>query len=96
MFAILVPVSLSPLIVTLYWAENKAKNLGLVKKTSSDDQKSLLATVWYFIEQLDAIGLLFLGAAVSLILLPLTLTQTAKGGWSNRTCLSLSSSSRKS
>ena len=30
MFAILVPASLAPLIVTLFWAEQKAKRLGLV------------------------------------------------------------------
>lgn len=30
MFAILVPATLLPLIVTLFWAERKAKRLGLV------------------------------------------------------------------
>ena len=32
MFAILLPATLAPLIITLYWAENKAKKLGLVEK----------------------------------------------------------------
>ncbi|TFK64320.1 hypothetical protein BDN72DRAFT_963291 [Pluteus cervinus] len=35
MFAILVPVSLSPLIITLLWAENKAKKLGIINTFSS-------------------------------------------------------------
>ncbi|TFK64325.1 MFS general substrate transporter, partial [Pluteus cervinus] len=35
MFAILVPVSLSPLIITLLWAENKAKKLGILNNTFS-------------------------------------------------------------
>src|ERR1700744_2762977 len=34
MFAILVPVSLAPLIGTLLWAERKAKRMGLVDNTS--------------------------------------------------------------
>lgn len=37
--------------------------------------------------QLDVIGLLLLGAAVSLILLPLTLAEEAKNQWRNRTHL---------
>lgn len=36
--------------------------------------------------QLDLVGLLLLGAAVALILLPLTLTQTANRHWKNRMC----------
>ena len=87
MFAILVPVSLSPLIVTLFWAERKAKKLGLVQDvrapTRSSTSTSIVKRVWKFIDQLDLIGLVILGAAVALILLPLTLTQTAKGGWHN-------------
>jgi hypothetical protein len=38
MFAILVPISLAPLILTLLWAERKAKRLGLVPTPSSSDQ----------------------------------------------------------
>lgn len=38
--------------------------------------------------QLDVIGLLLLGATVSLILLPLTLAGDAKNQWRNRTRLS--------
>ena len=45
---------------------------------------SVLQRVWRFIDALDLVGLALLGAAVALILLPLTLTQTAKGGWHNR------------
>lgn len=30
MFAILVPATLLPLIITLFWAENKAKKQGIV------------------------------------------------------------------
>ena len=36
------------------------------------------------LQKLDILGLLLLGASVALILLPLTLAKTAKGGWKNR------------
>ncbi|KAG6814897.1 hypothetical protein H0H93_011822, partial [Arthromyces matolae] len=35
MFAILIPVSLLPLIITLLWAENKARKLGMTPKTKT-------------------------------------------------------------
>lgn len=82
MFAILVPASLAPLVITLYWAERKAKKLGLVPV--KHNTMSVGGRVWYFVEQLDVIGLTFLGAAVALILLPLTLSRTARDGWKNR------------
>ncbi|KAJ3548443.1 hypothetical protein NM688_g5297 [Phlebia brevispora] len=97
MFAILVPVSLAPLIITLFWAEWKAKRLGLVKKAlqrstaafSIASPKSWLQHIWFFIDQLDLIGLVFLGAAVALILLPLTLAETAKNGWHNASMIAM-------
>lgn len=115
MFAILVPAALAPLIITLLWAEAKAKRLGIIPPTSSSTSASRAHTrassnasplsplgtrspskgragagagVWGKVrrvgEQLDVIGLLLLGASVALILLPLTLSQTAKGRWGNR------------
>ncbi|KAH8092201.1 drug:h+ antiporter [Cristinia sonorae] len=85
MFAILVPAALSPLIVTLFWAEKRAKKLGLVQKApQTGPKKTFLQTAWGYVEQMDLVGLLLMGAAVSLILLPLTLSQTAKDRWHNR------------
>ncbi|KAI0755989.1 drug:h+ antiporter [Irpex lacteus] len=80
MFAILIPASLSPLIVTLYWAERKAKRLGLVPE-SIDKSLPIGTQVWNFVQNLDLVGLVLLGAAVALILLPLTLSQTVSKGW---------------
>ncbi|KAI0353438.1 drug:h+ antiporter [Trametes cingulata] len=89
MFAILVPMSLSPLIITLFWGERKAKKLGLVD--APQPRSDLVAPVkvralqraWLFAEQLDLVGLILLGSAVALILLPMTLAQRAEGQWSN-------------
>mgnify|MGYP007051647037 FL=1 len=82
MFAILVPATLLPLIVTLLWAERKAKTLGYVKKSTSE--KSVVAKVYSSLNKLDVVGLAVIGTSVALILLPLTLAKTAKNGWKNR------------
>jgi hypothetical protein len=96
MFAILVPASLAPLIITLLWAERKAKKLTLLdsplprsRSNSSLSQESMLVRFLQAAEQLDLVGLFLLGAAVSLILLPLTISQTVNGHWSNGSLLAL-------
>ncbi|KAI9060414.1 drug:h+ antiporter [Trametes sanguinea] len=95
MFAILIPASLSPLIVTLFWAENKARKLGLVKAAAPAPdlepkvQIPLIRRVWTVCEQLDVVGLALLGTAVALILLPLTLAQNAKGMWHNPSMIAM-------
>lgn len=90
MFAILVPASLSPLIITLFWAERKAKKLQLIEAPVSTLEAPvrvpILRRIWLYAEQLDIVGLAILGTAVALILLPLTLAQGAKGQWHNREC----------
>lgn len=91
MFAVLVPVSLSPLIITLFWAESKAKRMGLVEEAlrhpspASKVEVSFAQRAQDLAEQLDLLGLALLGASIALILLPLTLSQTAKNGWKTGT-----------
>lgn len=80
MFAILVPAALSPLIVTLLWAERRARKSGLITKP---DSLPFIRAVMDFTDRLDLFGLVLLGISVTLILLPLTLSQTAEGHWRN-------------
>ncbi|KAI0666920.1 drug:h+ antiporter [Trametes maxima] len=100
MFAILVPMALSPLILTLFWAERRAKQLGLVdapRRSASGSgsgfmppataKVSTLRRAWLFAEQLDLVGLILLGSAIALILLPMTLAQRAKSHWSDPSML---------
>lgn len=86
MFAILVPVSLAPLIITLLWAERKARKLGVIARSKHADEnssESYARRILKAAEKLDLLGLLLIGTSVALILLPLTLSQSAKGGWRN-------------
>src|SRR5882757_4697567 len=96
MFAILVPAALAPLIITLLWAERKAQQLALLDSSRprsrsnsrhpSLPQGAMIDRLLQTIEQLDLIGLFLLGSAISLILLPLTISQNAKGQWKNGSC----------
>lgn len=89
MFAILVPATLLPLIITLLWAENKAKKLGIILSKErgdvAEEKLPLFQRIRVVIDRLDVVGLLLIGTSVALILLPLTLSQSAKGGWNNGT-----------
>jgi hypothetical protein len=58
-----VPVALSPLIVTLTWAQRKAKKLGLVDDDddeniliSKDHRYSTTTKIKHFAEDLDLVG----------------------------------------
>ena len=76
MFAILIPVSLSSLIITPVWAERRSK-AGLVDTKSKDD-KSVPQRILDSASRLDIPGLILIGTAVALILLPLALANNAK------------------
>jgi MFS family permease len=82
MFAILVPASISPLIITLVWAENKAKKLGFAPPVRVATG-SMGARTWGLFQKLDLPGLFLLGAGVTLVLLPMTLAARALDGWGN-------------
>lgn len=87
MFVILVPAALTPLISTLLWAEKKAKKLGIIPAGQRRDgdvtDKSFAQRCLRVVSQLDLVGLVLLGAAVALLLLPLTLSQTVGNQWRN-------------
>lgn len=95
MFAIVVPVAMAPLILTLFWGERQAKKQGLVAASSPHEslvhhRKGKWAQrAWHFAEQLDLVGLVLLGVAVALILLPMTLAQRAKDSWSNPSMIAM-------
>ncbi|KAH7919716.1 MFS general substrate transporter [Leucogyrophana mollusca] len=93
MFAILVPATLAPLIVTLLWAEHRAKQPGIMEEPASEPQPlhpgSVTRRFLRVAEQLDLLGLVLLGIAVSLILLPLTLSQTVSGRWRNASIIAM-------
>ncbi|KAF5368687.1 hypothetical protein D9615_010309 [Tricholomella constricta] len=93
MFAILIPASLLPLIVTLLWAERKARKLGIVldgkQIETAEAKQPFFRRLLHTANQLDLPGLILIGTSVALILLPLTLSKSAKGGWNNASIIAM-------
>lgn len=99
MFAIMVPVLLIPAIWTLYGMQRKAAKFGMVSMGDSGNVRrhgeeanggmSYVKLAWTGIIEIDLAGLIFLGMAFSLILLPFTLAESANGGWSNPSMIAM-------
>lgn len=92
MFAILVPVSLAPIIVTLLWAQWKARSL------RGPRVKPVRTGAWYTrwarallrgAIDMDLLGLLLIAASLALILLPLGLAPKASRGWHTPSMLAM-------
>ncbi|KAJ6502389.1 drug:h+ antiporter [Mycena sanguinolenta] len=72
MFVILIPIALSPLIVTLLWTERIAKN---TEHNSEEPKKTYTEKLLNTAQELDIIGLLLIGVSISLTLVPLSLAK---------------------
>jgi hypothetical protein len=68
--------------------QRRAKNLGFDVPSPFHGRNTfqVLKNIWY---DLDGFGLLLFAAAISLILLPLTLAPGASGGWSNGSMIAM-------
>ncbi|OCF37481.1 siderophore-iron transporter Str1 [Kwoniella heveanensis BCC8398] len=101
MFCIIVPVTIAPSIIILFWGDYKAKKVGALSLASSSyarqralgkaDQpaRSLPSLLLYYARQIDAFGLLLLTFSFGCILSPFTLNTTAKGGYTNPSLIAL-------
>ncbi|RGP69531.1 siderophore iron transporter 3 [Fusarium sporotrichioides] len=101
MFAILVPALLLPAIFTLYTMQRRGEKAGMVTMADSKDVRTGRTeatpknlTYWAKLAyrgliDIDIVGLILLGFAFSLILLPITLAKSAKGGWNNPSMIAM-------
>jgi MFS family permease len=101
MFAILVPALLVPAIMTLYTMQRRGEKAGMVTIAASKDVRTGVSegssgnlTYWAKLAyrgliDIDIIGLIILGFAFSLILLPITLAKSAVGGWNNPSMIAM-------
>lgn len=82
MWAVLLPSAFLPLALSLYINQRKAQKLNLLKSKpwKGKGLKNVLRSAWF---ELDVFGLILLSAAVTLILVPLTLAAHAKDTWRN-------------
>lgn len=91
------PTVMAPALMVLFWADIKARKLGVLSIAASSYDRRVknkeerltwwqLTRMWWI--QIDAIGLVLLGAGWALVLLPFTLYKSAEGGWGNGRTLS--------
>ncbi|KAL4760516.1 siderochrome-iron transporter MirC [Aspergillus foveolatus] len=88
MWSIILPASFLPLALSLLLNQRKAKRLNLIKERSHH-RRGFVAAVrrtWY---DLDIFGLTLLSAAVTLILVPLTLAANTKNGWKSNSIVAM-------
>ncbi|CAG8718768.1 104_t:CDS:2, partial [Acaulospora colombiana] len=83
MFAILIPIALTPVILTLLWGEWKAKKQQIVKTKplvveEREGAKGAGGKWFGFAEDVDFFGLILLGTGWALLLIALTLSAKAK------------------
>lgn len=81
MWAIILPAAFLPLALSLLLNQRKAQRLNLIKPTKARRRRSIFSVIrrtWY---DLDVGGLTLLSAAVTLLLVPLTLAASSKNGW---------------
>ncbi|GAA5886423.1 hypothetical protein JCM5296_001901 [Sporobolomyces johnsonii] len=93
MFVILIPVTLAPVIGTLFWAQRRANKLGLDSTdlietnggtaARAKDTRAFMTRVWSWCTDIDAIGLILFGAGWACVLLPLTLVNGGTLVWSS-------------
>lgn len=85
-WAIILPVSFLPLALSLFFNAAKLRRLPRPPK----QHRSLAQQAIYLWYELDIMGLLLLSAAISLLLIPLTLAlSTAKGGFRNGSMIAM-------
>lgn len=88
MWSIILPASFLPLGLSLLLNQRKARRLNLIKPKSRRRRGFLNVArrTWY---DLDMFGLILLSAAVTLILVPLTLAANAPNGWKNKNIVAM-------
>ncbi|KAJ7453072.1 drug:h+ antiporter [Mycena latifolia] len=78
--------ALSPIILTLLWAQRRAKAQGILAGEVSPEAKPPLATrVRGFIEEVDAVGLFFLAGTLALLMLIIVPIVLAGGSYATTT-----------
>ncbi|RSL81814.1 hypothetical protein CEP51_005587 [Fusarium floridanum] len=88
-WAILLPVSFLPLLISLFLNGRRAKKLGLApesRTTIKGSPRQILLNLW---REMDIGGILLLAAGFSLILVPCTIAAKVSNGWSNNSIIAM-------
>ncbi|KAK2755565.1 hypothetical protein FQN54_006505 [Arachnomyces sp. PD_36] len=86
-FAIVIPVISAPVVMIFVRSRKKAESLGYLRKSSSG--RTFSQSVWHYIIQFDALGLLLIIAAFSLFLLPFSLATYQPDKWQSPSIIAM-------
>ncbi|KAJ1677952.1 hypothetical protein EV182_005093, partial [Spiromyces aspiralis] len=78
-FAIVTPIVTLPLCILFFYYMLKAKKLGVIPRR--DSGRTTAQSIWYYVVQFDALGLLLSSAGMALFLLPFSLYSYQSEGW---------------
>lgn len=88
MFAIIMPCTLLPLILSLLWAQWKGKKI-LEQRGVRALKQSRASRLLQALKDMDFIGLVLLGTSLALILLTFALVYKAKSQWKNPSMIAM-------
>lgn len=80
MWAIIVPVVITPLVFLFLWNQRKAEKMGILESQGKLRHISA-GGIWKFIIDVDLFGVLLLGSGMALFLLPFSLYSYQGDGW---------------
>ncbi|KAL2152852.1 hypothetical protein VTH82DRAFT_4007 [Thermothelomyces myriococcoides] len=80
-FSIIFPVVAAPLFFVLKYHRHKARKQGLLVKEKSG--RTWTQSIWHYVVQFDALGVLLFSAGLTVFLLPFTLAGEAPNGWAS-------------
>ncbi|KAH7108097.1 drug:h+ antiporter [Auriculariales sp. MPI-PUGE-AT-0066] len=91
MFAIIIPITSAPIILTLLWGQHRAKKLGLLANDYRGTGETAVVAehvpigrrIFNFVIDVDLAGLILFGFGWGLILIPLTMARTEGKSWSS-------------
>lgn len=104
MFAIMVPVLLTPAIFTLYAMQRRGEKMGMVTIAGSKQERTGAVAadgttqkgavhwtklLYRGLIDIDILGLILLGVSFALLLLPLTLAEDAENGWESANIIAM-------
>ncbi|KAH8690735.1 major facilitator superfamily domain-containing protein [Talaromyces proteolyticus] len=78
-WAIIFPVVAAPLYFILKFNLQKAKKAGILHDEKSG--RTLLQSIWHYIIEFDAIGVILFSTGLTVFLLPFTIANSAPNGW---------------
>ncbi|KAL2158814.1 hypothetical protein VTH06DRAFT_4006 [Thermothelomyces fergusii] len=80
-FSIIFPVVAAPLFFVLKYHRHRARKQGLIAREKSG--RTWTQSIWHYVIQFDALGVLLFSAGLTVFLLPFTLAGEAPDGWAS-------------